>query len=243
MLAEALEKLISLAQQAQNPKVEVGGKEYSIKRLFDPAHDDGEEPRAVETISVHTLDGFIDGVQHFGDEIDLVAVDKSGIVTAFGKESDDWWRTRDRLVCAQPPRTLVQDFLNSWHSQTNVIIGLQTHFDENDELTRALEIISAVTVEGEVSLEDNGLTQRVTTRSGVRGAAWTAIKNPFLLHPYRTYTELPQPGSKFLLRLQKRGDNVEFLFKEIQAYSWDYRNSKNITEYLKQKLTNMPILG
>lgn len=57
-----------------------------------------------------------------------------------------------------------------------------------------------MTIENSVSTNDNGVTQTVEARQGVALNALIEIKPRVMLRPFRTFLEVEQPESEFLLR-------------------------------------------
>ena len=58
-----------------------------------------------------------------------------------------------------------------------------------------------MTDEKSVSTNDNGVTQTVEARQGVALNALAQVKPRVLLRPFRTFLEVEQPESEFLLRV------------------------------------------
>lgn len=58
-----------------------------------------------------------------------------------------------------------------------------------------------MTNENSVSTNDNGVTQTVEARQGVALNAVVEIKPRVMLRPFRTFLEVEQPESEFLLRV------------------------------------------
>ena len=52
--------------------------------------------------------------------------------------------------------------------------------------------------------------QKVAARTGFATTGLAAVPNPVTLKPFRTFVEVPQPASEFVLRL-KEGARVDYL--------------------------------
>ena len=52
-------------------------------------------------------------------------------------------------------------------------------------------------------MADDGVGQTVTAKSGVTRTTKVDVKNPWMLAPFRTFPEVAQPESPFILRMDK----------------------------------------
>ena len=71
----------------------------------------------------------------------------------------------------------------------------------NEGTAYLLDLLSRMTNENSVSTNDNGVTQTVEARQGVALNALVEIKPRVMLRPFRTFLEVEQPESEFLLRV------------------------------------------
>ena len=70
-------------------------------------------------------------------------------------------------------------------------------------------------------------------KSGVASLAKATAPNPVTLRPYRTFTEVAQPSSQFVLRINK---DAELALFEADGGKWKLEAIKNIADYLKTGL-------
>lgn len=99
----------------------------------------------------------------------------------------------------------------------------------------------------ELRLKDDGMSQETVTRKGVRSEA-TTISNPHLLKPFRTFAEVDQPESAFIVRLQKSGENaIRAAILEADGGAWRNTARLAIKAWLEEALnvngTALPILA
>lgn len=73
----------------------------------------------------------------------------------------------------------------------------------------------------------------LTMKSGVASLAKATAPNPVTLRPYRTFTEVAQPSSQFVLRINK---DAELALFEADGGKWKLEAIKNIADYLKTGL-------
>ncbi|MFX4306338.1 hypothetical protein F8N00_13185 [Exiguobacterium sp. A1_3_1] len=81
---------------------------------------------------------------------------------------------------------------------------------------------------------DDGISQAVTMKTGVATVADVKVVNPVTLAPYRTFIEVDQPESKFVLRMQN-GPRVALF--EADGGAWKNEAIRNIEDYLMEALS------
>lgn len=81
------------------------------------------------------------------------------------------------------------------------LIELRSLCIPNEGTAYLLDLLSRMTNENSVSTNDNGVTQTVEARQGVALNALIEIKPRVMLRPFRTFLEVEQPESEFLLRV------------------------------------------
>lgn len=83
-----------------------------------------------------------------------------------------------------------------------------------------------------ITLNDNGIATSVVSRSGVALQTNTPIRPIITLKPYRTFQEVEQPASQFLIRVSERG----ITFVEADGGMWKLAARKTVRDYLAEKL-------
>jgi hypothetical protein len=114
------------------------------------------------------------------------------------------------------------------------VIGLQTLFlpsPQRDEILMLLASIKESVVRETV---DNGVSQEVKTAGGVVMVGMTKVPNPVELQPYRTFREVAQPFSRFVIRLRsgKDGEKPACALFEADGGSWKLEAILSIRGYL-----------
>lgn len=87
-----------------------------------------------------------------------------------------------------------------------------------------------------VSTNDNGVTQTVEARQGVALNALVEVKPRVLLRPFRTFLEVEQPESEFLLRVHPE-EGIGFF--EADGGIWKLEAKKNIADYFNTNLADL----
>ncbi len=123
---------------------------------------------------------------------------------------------------------------NHYMSVENMIIQLQTCFLESENKSNLIGLISRLSKKQEISLEDDGITQRVTATEGVATVAQVSIPPLVKLTPQRTFYEVIQPEQLFLFRVDK---NCNVALFDAAGGAWKYLCQLSIIDYLKFELT------
>ncbi len=225
MLKEALAYLVSLKD---NETYEIHGDTYSDRELHRIAP---YIPRPA-TIEVNGLDSIVKLVKNELDVLDsqplFIRVEGPRRVSVFSALDDDMKRdSLYRAVCDAP------DFRAGFREQEAAIIELRSTFIPNEGTDYLLDLLSRICKEDSVSSEDNGVSQNVTARQGISLKAAERLKSRVPLIPYRTFTEIEQPESEFILRLD---DNGRVGLIETDGGKWKMTAKERIKAYLEEAL-------
>lgn len=107
-----------------------------------------------------------------------------------------------RCTCDAPA------FRPGWMDHDEAIIKLRSIFiqdGENSDLEYVMDLLSRISKESSVTSSDNGISQTVEARQGVALSQRVSVRPIVRLTPYRTFLEIEQPTSEFLLRLDEDG--------------------------------------
>lgn len=170
---------------------------------FDPASLVKPGPQ-VSPIKVNSLAALRDYLKANRDALELrslaVHVSSPGLVRLLGP-IDPRSRSRETFIEATTP-DLMEGFGGQFKPHEEFIIGLQTRFVESDERAAVLRVIGTVKEEKVKQSVDDGISQTVIARNGGVMVADVAVPNPVRLAPYRTFREVAQTSSLFVLRAQ-----------------------------------------
>ena len=85
----------------------------------------------------------------------------------------------------------------------------------------------------EAEYTDDGLTQRVTARAGVTRREVVDLPNPVTLRPFRTFMDIEQPASLFVLRLNagQDGEQPTVSLTEADGGAWKNQVIASIKEF------------
>lgn len=234
MLKEAISYLVSLGD---NKTYEINGQTYSDNALFRVAP---YVPRPEEHM-VNSLDSIVQIVKNELDKQPkemlpiFIQVETPRRVSVYSSFDADMRRNRlYRADCDAP------QFTEGFREYDKAIIELRSKFVPNEDTEYLLDLLSRINKDDGVQTEDNGVSQTVTARTGISLKEKVGVRPRVKLRPFRTFTEVEQPESEFLTRLDNDG-NVGFF--EADGGAWKLEAKRSIAEYLKASLTNQIEVG
>jgi hypothetical protein len=92
---------------------------------------------------------------------------------------------------------------------------------------------------------DDGVTQTVTAKSGIARVEDVSVPNPVHLAPFRTFREVSQPLSPFVLRMKqgREGGLPTVALFEADGGKWKLDAIQFIRDYLAGKIETVPIIA
>lgn len=111
-------------------------------------------------------------------------------------------------------------------------IALRTRFQETTDTIYAMKLLSDITTGAKIVYNDNGIATTVTTQKGVALQSNEQIRPIITLKPYRTFQEIEQPESIFLIRVNERGIS----FTEADGGMWKLHARETIKAFLENAL-------
>lgn len=112
-------------------------------------------------------------------------------------------------------------------------IALRTRFQETPDAAYAMKLLSDISCGAKVVYNDNGIATTVTTQKGVALQTNEQIRPLIKLRPYRTFQEVEQPESMFLIRLNERG----ITFVAADGGMWKLTARQTIKKFLEDALS------
>lgn len=217
-----------LQSMKENKTYEINGEVYSDNNLIRvPKHV--ERPMLLELTSLDSV------VQLVKAELTKVAATPLFVqvvsprkVSVFStldevKERDSLYRA----VCDGP------DFRTGWRSQEEAIIELRSNFIPDDDVDYLLNLLGRISKESEVMTEDNGVSQTVSARNGIALRSYEPVRPRVCMAPFRTFLEVDQPHSEFILRLDEKARVGLF---EADGGHWKLEAKANIKAYFEAEL-------
>lgn len=129
----------------------------------------------------------------------------------------------------------------TWLEPDEFIVGLMTQFVEDENVRNLIKVVSHLSEESAVA-KGACLMKKVTVQSGVATKANVKIEPRVALRPYRTFIEVEQPKSEFILRI-KRDKGVFIRLMEADGGAWKLRAMQNIRVWLQEELpVEIPVI-
>lgn len=227
MLAEFIDKIVSLKK---TQTFEIDGHTYTDGNLelIEPVVD---RPLLLEVNSLDSICKLIrTEIKKVGTTI-MVQAESYQRVQVMTTYLDDFSRNRLYRATADVP-----GFRSGWRPREDAVIELRSLFVPNDGTAYMLDLLSRITDENTVRTNDNGVTQTVEARQGIALNTYVDVKPRVSLQPFRTFLEVPQPESEFLLRVDAdRGIG----FFEADGGVWKLEAKRNIAAYFEENLKDL----
>lgn len=227
MLKEFAQYLVSLKD---NKTYDIHGDTYSDRELVRVAPHIDRPAR----ISVSSLDSIVQLVCH---ELDMftnlpvfIRAEDARAVSVFTTYDDVM--ARDNLYRAECD---VPGFRDGFREYEQAIIELRSRFAPGSGVDYLLDLLSRISKDNGVTTSDNGVSQTVEARQGVSLRTMVAVKPRVALRPYRTFLEVEQPESEFLLRLDDNGNVGLF---EADGGMWRQTAKASILAYFEARLSD-----
>ena len=226
MIKAAIEKILSLAPPTT---FERGGCLYTDKplTLVPPPHG--------PALEFNTLKGLCDIVQReISDYL-------NGLIIKANAKSVDVYTDirfedakRDLPYCAEADTPSI--YFDRYISYEDMMITLKSKFVPTAERDELIKTLGTIIEENHTALSDDGFTQTVNIKQGIAIVGSKAINPIVRLKPYRTFVEVEQPESEFLIRLRSGGEVALF---EADGGAWKLQARENIAVYLREKLGDL----
>lgn len=233
---EAIETL----QRSGEAKVfEFNGVTYSTKQLHPIA------PYLPDPLQVITLNALVDlfgaGWENVATNKPIVHVESPSQVSIVSSLSNS---SGARTVYARAKLSFAEKFkFGEWMSQEAFIIALQSQFLPTPQRDQVLKVASKIASEDKLTVEDNGVHQTATAKTGVALVEQIQISPRIELIPWRTFREVSQPASEFIFRIKKGPTGLPALaLFEADGGQWQLWAMNNIANYLNGLLKTIPVV-
>lgn len=228
MLRDFVNKLVELAAPTT---VEVDGSVYSNQELVH-IQDKKPMPRCIDLTGLDSICKMVrNEADHVGLQIFIQVRDYKSVTVFTSLDSDE-----DRLYLykcvADTPAVTMGRFM----PYENAVIELRSLYIPNDGTKYLLNLLSSISNESRVVSSDNGVTQQVEAKSGIALNSMVKIEPRVNLQPFRTFVEVSQPESDFLLRINERG---EIGFFPADGGVWKLEATRNVAAYFEYELKDL----
>ena len=238
MLKEAIEKILSLAPVEL---MQFGNRKYttaSLHPVADPV------PSAVDVQSLSGLKDLIEaGLNDLDDDNCFLLVQDHKTVILATTRVDHWAK---RIYHAKATAALAEGFaFERYHDKDPFMVGLLSRFVPTLDREDLLQLVSNLTAEAVTVSSDDGISQNVATRKGVALKQGITVKVRHKLAPYRTFTEVAQPASEFVLRFrqEREGAIPTIALFEADGGAWKIEAMQLVKGWLKSNIPNITVVA
>ena len=200
---------------------EIDGKVYTNSPLSLVRHKD-----KAEKIIFNDLSSLIPIMKNECSKFMLpfyLVVDNYDTVNVYSALDDD--KDRECPYCVRCNKN--QFNYGYTYDYENFVIALRSLFVQNESSENLLKFLKTITSNNSVEVEDDGITQKVTSSKAILGGK-SAVSPIQKLAPFRTFTEVEQPTSEFLFRIKSNGG---FALYEADGGAWVNQAKANIKEF------------
>lgn len=227
MLANMIEKIVSLKK---TETFEINGETYSDRKLERVApHVD--RPQQLEVSGLDSICKLIREEMGLVGSTIMVRVSNYDTVECFTNYRGDFSRFSLYRAKADVP-----GFRSGWREREEALIQLRSLFIPNEGTNYLLDLLSRISEDSNVTSKDNGVTQSVEARQGIALNGLVDVKPRVSLQPFRTFLEVAQPESEFLLRVDK---NNGIGFFEADGGVWKLEAKRNVAAYFEKELKDL----
>ena len=228
MLKAMIEKIAEMAQ----PKIyEKEGQVFASKEMVH-VMDEKPMPRCIDLTGLDSICKMVrNEVEHIGLQIFIQVKDYQSVSVFTTLDEDE-----DRLYlykCAADTPAVTTDRFMAYEK---AVIELRSLYIPNEGTKYLLQLLSSISNESKVTSSDNGVPQQVEARSGIALNSMVKIEPRVTLQPFRTFIEVEQPASEFLLRISERG---EIGFFPADGGVWKLEATRNVAGYFEEKLQDL----
>ena len=228
MLKEFVNRLLELAAPTIH---EVDGSVYSNQQMV-LVQDRKPMPSCIDLTGLDSVCKMVrNEAEHVGLQIFIQVKDYKSVSVFTALDADE-----DRLYLykcvADTPAVTTGRFM----AYENAVIELRSLYIPNNGTEYLLKLLSSISNESKVTSSDNGVTQQVEARSGIALNSMVPVEPRVSLQPFRTFVEVGQPESEFLLRINDRG---EIGFFPADGGVWKLEATRNVAAYFEEKLQDL----
>lgn len=237
-----LEKLYrAIRGDAPAQEITLGGRSYTTSDVEPVLHP------TPDIIRVKTLTALVDYLKANVDALDITSlichVESPHTVSIQSALVGDF---AQRAVYMRAELEQLQLKFNTYVDGEAFNILLQSCFVDYDDPLKAtdrglvLRYASNVKQVAEGVTLDDGVTQAVTVKKGIASVEQVVLPNPVTLRPYRTFTEVEQPASKFVFRAE---EGPRFILVEADGGAWKSEAMKNIKHFMEFEVPGLNVVA
>jgi len=240
---DGLEKIVEALQDIDGKQIDIDGESFVTRQVFrlPKEHQLDEMP----TIETHTLSSIVDYIdaepEIVRDDVYIHVVDQK-TVRMVSKVMEP---RNQRMVPIVANLLQINHKFDQFISPEMFIIWLQSGFEKSSDRDDIVKIAGGLKSEVIGTSEDDGISQTATIQAQITKMAKIDIPNPVVLEPYRTFSEVEQPESKFVFRLHQHPEtnSITVGLFEADGNAWIHDAISNIKDYLNHNTDDYSVIG
>ena len=240
MIREAIDKIISLAPPET---FTINGETYCEQQLKLVQKPEYSPPTPLIFFTLQAIVDYVAG--NIDDTADysilIVGPYRVRVIGPLQPEN-----ANERFIYASA-RSAYEPFeFGRFMPADNFVVALQSLFEHNETREDLLSIVGNLANEQITQAHDDGISQAVQIKSGITTRAAVILENPVTLQPYRTFPEIEQPLSEFIIRFKNDGNNqMQVALFEADGGMWQLTAIARIKQWLKGQaaLKEVDIIG
>lgn len=235
MIREAIDRVMELAR---TEIIDVAARKYSTKEL-KPVYE--PEPKRLH---FSTLTSLIDYVEANFDQINLpfkVHIESPTLVRLI---SEIHGAFQQRTVFVEASHNEPSKFQpDTYYDLETFCIKLRTCFIGSQFTEDLLRIFGNVKGESVTQWSDDGFSQKVQSKRGIALVEDVKVPSQVILKPYRTFREITQPESIYIVRVKGNQDKPPSVaLLECEGEKWKLFAFDAIKAYLVKSLPEGTII-
>lgn len=234
MIKEAINRILELGLVE---RLTIGNRMYTSKAIYPV-----KGPLA-DALSLSTLTGakdyLVENLDNVTMEQVMLHVVDYRTVQIIGPIDGDF-RQRETLITAKAHECGFP--FGKYIEREDFQVGLMASFMPTKMRDDVLKYVTGIVQSAEVKTSDDGISQRVTARTGVARVAEVDLPNPVTLQPYRTFPEAQQPQSDFVFRVRQIEGKIGVALFEADGGRWKLQAAINIKEWLVENIPGARVI-
>ncbi len=203
----------------------------------------------VVPLQVSKLSSLRDYLERNTDLLDksrlVMIVESPELVKLYGELGSLQVRFR-RLEYMRAVAELPEFKFGQYYPAEEFMIALQTRFVQTTARDELLTLVSGISESAVLEARDDGFAQEVNVAKGVHLQGRQKLPNPVTLKPFRTFPEIEQVESKFVLRAKSGAATAEqplLALFEADGGAWRMQAIEAIGAWLKSTLADVAIVS
>jgi len=249
---EGLRQILEAIQKGEHAQlltldgkpIENESQRFTTKPVYALPKNLPDMPATLKVYSLTGLVDYLDAVQPLeGDEDLFVHVEGPRLVSVCGKLIEHKQRRTYLQAVYDAPEVRGFQF-NAYCEQESMMIALLSLFKDSEELAEVVKRIGNLAAETVKTSTDDGITQQVVIRTGLRTES-AVMPGVVHLHPFSTFAEVEQPARRFLLRLRgnKEGALPTCGLWEADNGAWANTARQSIAKYIADQFKERRVEG